>query len=326
MQEIKVTRMEAGQRMDKLLGKFLDAAPKSFLYKMLRKKNIKLNGKKADGKEILKEGDVLTLFLSDDTIAGFQKNPGKGSKEEKPAYKGPKLRHLYEDEDVLILNKPVGLLSQKAKPEDVSVNDYVIDVCTNTGVGFKPSICNRLDRNTSGIIVAGMSLEGLQTMSAMLRKRSVHKYYYTIVKGRVEKPRKIDGYLKKNEKNNTVTFSKKKEEGSDYIETQYTPLAWGKDATLLKVWLITGRTHQIRAHLASISHPVAGDYKYGNRKWNDALKREFGLHHQLLHSAELTFPDQMERCKALSGKTIIALPPAKFLKIKEALVGEYVFE
>jgi 23S rRNA pseudouridine955/2504/2580 synthase len=313
MRELTITKNEAGQRLDKLLSKYLDAAPKSFLYKMLRKKNIKLNKKKADGKEILKEGDLVALYLSDDTILEFQK-----AKKQAPKT-NLKLEHLYEDENVLILNKPVGVLSQKARPEDQTVNDYVLEVCKHTGATFKPSICNRLDRNTSGIIVAGVSLEGLQTMAELLKSREMHKYYLTIVKGQVVSGQRIEGYLKKNEKNNTVTFTKHKVNGADYIETQYEPVLIGKEATLLKVWLITGRTHQIRAHLASTGHPIAGDYKYGSRKWNDSLKKQFGLSHQLLHSTELVFPKNMSRCKELSGKTITAKPPKQFQDIQKVL-------
>jgi len=314
MRELNITKNEAGQRLDKLLGKYLDAAPKSFLYKMLRKKNIKLNQKKADGKEILREGDVVVLYLAEDTIKQFQKEKNIRNKKT-----NLKLEHLYEDEHVLILNKPAGLLSQKARPEDISVNDYVLECCERPGSMIKPSVCNRLDRNTSGIIVAGISLEGLQTMAELFKTRAVHKYYLTIVKGQVKSGDRIRGYLCKNEKTNTVTFSKKKSAGAVWIETQYEPITVGEEATLLKVWLITGRTHQIRSHLASIGHPIAGDYKYGDRKWNDSLKKRFGISYQLLHSSELVFPEQMERCHRLAGKTITAKPPALFMRVQSSL-------
>ena len=313
MKEILVTKNEAGQRLDKLLGKYLDAAPKSFLYKMLRKKNIKLNKKKADGKEILKEGDSIALFLADDTIAEFQKQKKQAKKT------NLKIKHLYQDENVLILNKPAGLLSQKAKPEDVSINDYVLEVASCDSKTFTPSICNRLDRNTSGILVAGVSLEGLQEMAKLLKSRQVHKYYWTIVKGEVSSAKKVKGYLKKDEKNNTVSLSQKESKDAVYIETSYRPLCSNGEATLLEVWLITGRTHQIRAHLASIGHPIAGDYKYGNRKWNDDLKKRFGLSWQLLHSKKLEFPASMQRCKKLQGKVIDAPLPENFKKIQKEL-------
>lgn len=313
MRELTITKNEAGQRLDKLLAKYLDAAPKSFLYKMLRKKNIKLNKKKATGKEILQEGDQVALFLADQTIEEFQKK--KAPKKQTNL----KLEHLYEDENVLILNKPAGLLSQKANPEDISVNDYVLEVSNHSGETFKPSICNRLDRNTSGIIVAGTSLEGLQTMAELLKSRKMHKYYLTIVKGNITSGKRIQGYLKKEEKRNTVLLSKGKIEGAVYIETEYEPLVATDEATLLKVWLITGRTHQIRAHLASIGHPIAGDYKYGDRKWNDRLKRRFGLSFQLLHAYELVFPKEMKRCHKLAGKTIQAAPPELFQTIRKSL-------
>lgn len=313
MRELTITKNEAGQRLDKLLAKYLDAAPKSFLYKMLRKKNIKLNKKKAVGKEILREGDQVTFYLSEQTIRDFQK------KQETKRKTNLQLEHLYEDENVLIMNKPAGVLSQKAHPEDISVNDYVLEICCHVDRTFRPSICNRLDRNTSGIIVAGISLEGLQTMADLLKSRQMHKYYLTIVKGTVSEAKTIKGYIKKDNQRNMATLSNRKTEGAAYIETWYEPLVVSEEATLLKVWLITGRTHQIRAHLASIGHPIAGDYKYGNRKWNDRLKREFGLSYQLLHAYELVFPKKMNRCQKLAGRIVRADTPKQFQKVQTGL-------
>ena len=195
MREFVITPNEANQRMDKYLGKLLKEAPKSFFYKMLRKKNIVLNDKKATGNEKLKTGDSIKLYLSDETFDKFA-----GARENVPALNQKKRNQwtleasvVYEDENVLFLNKPVGILSQKATPEDVSVNEYVIRYLLDTHAieekelqTFKPSICNRLDRNTSGLITAGKSLQGLQELSVWFRDRSVGKYYLCLVKGVLE--------------------------------------------------------------------------------------------------------------------------------------------
>lgn len=344
MQQIDVSKNEAGQKLLKLLGKYLDAAPQSFLHKMLRKKNITLNGKKADGTELLKETDRVCLFLSEETIASFRKGrtdtgvSDGGNKE--PEADLPTLAQLhrkekglaqitvvYEDEDVLIVNKPAGVLSQKAKPEDVSVNEWVLsylaekkELTTQQMQTFRPGICNRLDRNTSGLLLAGKSLVGLQTLSALLKERSVHKDYFCIVCGKVEHPRRLKGYLVKNEKTNKVTVSEgnKVAEG-DYIETEYTPVITSGAFTLLRVRLITGKTHQIRAHLAAEGHGLVGDNKYGSSGTNRELQKQFGLKHQLLHAAFLEFPEGMERCRALSGKRFFAPVPEQFLQIAKAL-------
>ena len=176
MQEIHISGNEAGQRLDKLLGKFLSDAPKSFLYKMMRKKNITLNGKKAEGSEKLKEGDCVKLFLSDETIAKFSGTVSDTAKAEQrvrqAAYREVKKQMpeiLYEDENILLFNKQPGLLSQRAKPSDISAVDCLIAYLLETGAltpemlrTFRPSVCNRLDRNTSGILAAGKSLAGAE--------------------------------------------------------------------------------------------------------------------------------------------------------------------
>lgn len=333
MKRIVVSKNEAGQKLLKLLGKYLNTAPASFFHKMLRKKNITLNGKKADGSEVLKETDEVCLFLSDDTIALFQKEANQGRLPERTD-RFPKedallsqITVVYEDDDVLILNKPVGVLSQKAKPEDYSVNEWVISYLLKKGSltkeglqTFKPGICNRLDRNTSGLITAGKSMTGLQTLSAMFKERTLHKDYFCIVKGRIDRKEHLKGYLMKDEATNKVTIQKEKTSAeAEYVETEYSPVHTTEQYTLLKVRLITGKTHQIRAHLAFSGHPLIGDVKYGNREINKKFAERYGLKSQLLHAAVLTFPDRMELCGALAGSVVAAPVPEQFAKIAKDL-------
>lgn len=315
MQELEVTANEAGQRLDKLLGKYLNQAPKSFIYKMLRKKNITLNGKKAAGNEKLENGDVVKLFLSDETI-------GKFSSVRAPEAAEKKLDILYEDAHILLLNKPVGMLSQKAKDSDTSAVEYLIRYLLDSGQitvrelqTFHPSVCNRLDRNTSGILAAGKSLAGLQELSLFFKERTIAKYYLCLVKGMVKGNASVNGFLYKNEQTNKVQVSKTEMPGSVPIETEYRPLCTKGDVTLLEVHLITGKTHQIRAHLASMGHPIIGDYKYGDRKINDWYQKQYGLKSQLLHAYRIRMPKSEGALGYLSGKEITAQPPGLFQKI-----------
>lgn len=346
---------EAGQRLDKYLGRYLAQAPKSFLYKMMRKKNITLNGKKCEGSEKLAAGDEIKLFFSDDTLEKFAgkgldevagsertvahqetsnnkvKDAGKISA--KDVAKIPALRKewiVYEDENILLLNKPVGMLSQKAEKTDVSAVEHVLaylrdksEVTEESYRRFHPSVCNRLDRNTSGLLIVGKSMAGLQGMSAVLKDRSLHKDYLCVVRGRIAEGCHIKGYLYKDEVKNVVQIHQKEVPGSLPIETWYTPLQYGKteggalvqEVTLLKVRLVTGRSHQIRAHLASIGHPILGDYKYGDRKTNDICKKKYGFNYQLLHAWKLTLPQMAGELSYLSGKEFTAKMPELFRKV-----------
>ena len=291
MKEIVINENEAGQRLDKL-----QEAPASFYYKMLRKKNIVLNDKKATGNEKLTAGDSVKLFLSDET---FEKFAGKRQTNDLAAsVPHISLEIVYEDHDVLAINKPAGMLSQKAKKEDISANEYILQYLLESGTitreslhTFKPSVCNRLDRNTSGILVAGKTLNGLQQMSKAFRERSMEKYYLAIVAGHISKPRRIEGFLKKDEKNNQVTILSEPSNDAKPIITEYRPLKLVGQVTLLEVHLITGRSHQIRAHLASIGHPVIGDTKYGNPRLNREFLKNAGVPHQLLHAYRLFLAD-----------------------------------
>ncbi|GAB5613726.1 RluA family pseudouridine synthase [Faecalimonas hominis] len=316
MQEIQIAANEAGQRLDKLLAKYLSEAPKSFLYKMLRKKNIVLNGKKASGNEKLVAGDSVKLFLSDETIQKF-------SREITVCKSNTKLDILYEDDDILLVNKPAGMLSQKAEAKDISLVEHLISYLLESGQltrenlkSFKPSICNRLDRNTSGLVVCGKSLKGLQTMGQLFKERTLKKYYRCIVAGNVTEKQYVKGYLIKDEKKNQVTVSDTYFPESQEIETEYRPIQQLKQGTLLEVHLITGKTHQIRAHLASQGHAIIGDYKYGSREINDRYKKEYQLSHQLLHAYRLEVPKTKE-LPQLSEKMFVAPLPKQFQKIIE---------
>lgn len=319
MQELHVTANEAGQRLDKLLAKFLNQAPKSFLYKMMRKKNIVLNGKKCTGNEKLKQGDSIKLFFSDETIEKFSAGTYVTPKKEKINM----LPIIYEDEQVLLMNKPVGVLSQKAKDSDVSAVEILINYLIETNQlskeqfrTFHPSICNRLDRNTSGILVAGKTLPALQEMNRFFKERTIAKYYRCLVKGRVIKNEDyIKGYLVKDQKTNKVSITKKKTEEGVPIETEYCVIQSNDEVSLLEVHLITGKTHQIRAHLASIGHPIIGDYKYGDKQINEMYRQEYGLKLQLLHAYRLEMPSSDGSLAYLNDKKFVAELPDKFIKI-----------
>lgn len=323
-----MNKNDAGQRLDKFLGKYLNEAPKSFIYKMLRKKNITLNGKKATGNELLSLGDEVKLFLSDETIDKFRSAV-------QIAYPVTKLDIIYEDEDLIFLNKPAGMLSQKADDKTPSMVEYLIGYLLSEKKiteadleRFKPSVCNRLDRNTSGLIAAGKSLAGLQFLSEQFKNRTMQKHYLTLVKGKVKIAEQIKGVLKKNSATNRVQIKKlshtgnvstQKVDGENYIETAYEPIGGNEDMTLLRVHLITGKTHQIRAHLASIGHPIAGDTKYGNPSFNQYFQKKYQLRHQLLHAHTLYFPEHSIGgvFEYLEDKEIKATIPEYFHNILE---------
>lgn len=306
MKQFTITPNESGQRFDKYLKKLLKNAGSGFLYKMLRKKNITLNNKKADGTEKLASGDLVQLFLSDETFDKFSGRERSDSEYLKlKSVDSGKLQVVYEDADIIIINKPSGMLSQKSAPEDISANEYILSYLICKGEineeqlkTFKPSVCNRLDCNTSGLLIAGKSLKGLQTMSKALKNRSVQKYYRCIVTGELRTKTHLKGYLSKDETRNKVTILSHvpPEEGEKYlpIETEYRPVTVANGYTELEVHLITGRSHQIRAHLASIGHPIIGDTKYGNRIVNELFRKEVHVHSQMLHAYRIVFEDGRE--------------------------------
>lgn len=324
MRQIEIKENEAGQRIDKFLHKFMPLAPSSFFYKMLRKKNITLNGKRAEGKEKLVKGDQVTFFLSEETISGFQ-NEKISTAEYQKAYKTLKgITVVYEDPGIMILNKPANVLSQKAKENDVSANEWLIgyllaanQITTEQLAAFKPAICNRLDRNTQGLLIGSKSLASGQAMNELIRLRRVRKFYRSFVKGRIDKEELLEGYLIKEEEKNKVRLVMEACEGASYIKTRYYPLKHFADRTLVEVELITGKTHQIRIHMAGTGHPILGDYKYGDRLWNEKYKAEYGIENQLLYACRLEFGKLEKPLRMLSGKTIIAPVPKEFTALME---------
>ena len=328
MREIRIGEAEAGQRMDKFLFRCLPGAGKSFLYKMMRKKNIVLNGKKATGSELLKAGDALKIFFSEETLEKFSASPGKAGsgRTEYPALDRSLI--VYEDSQILAVNKPAGMLSQKAGPADVSLNEYLDaylrkEASSLEAAGrFRPGVCNRLDRNTSGLVLAGKNPAAARELSAMLKERTVAKYYLCLARGDMPEGQRLSGYLEKDPAANRSEISDSPREGCSYIETAWEPLERYGSCTLLKVELVTGRSHQIRCHLAHTGHPVAGDVKYGDAGWNRKLKETAGLNRQFLHAWQAVFPETEGILKHISGKTLTAPLPADLEETLTQIKGQ----
>ena len=346
MREVIISEREEGQRLDRYLEKYMPDAPKSFFYKMMRKKNIVLNGKKVSGSERIQTGDQIKLFLADETIEGFRsgkkaqevdlgaqhlsqakrptngaqhlsqaKRPTNGARQmpqakrlEKGARQGkielqqghydrnlPPLQIVYEDAQFLVVNKPVGVLSQKADRNDRSIVEQITDYLADNAADdtFRPGICNRLDRNTSGLIVAGKTVRALQDMNKRFKERTICKYYLCVVHGSVSKKQYLKGYLEKDSRTNKVTVRQQPGPNSVPIATEYLPLQQGmyqgESFTLLQVHLITGKSHQIRAHLASIGHPLVGDVKYSTKRASAFDREQLHQRVQLLHAWQLIF-------------------------------------
>ena len=346
MREVIISEREEGQRLDRYLEKYMPDAPKSFFYKMMRKKNIVLNGKKVSGSERILTGDQIKLFLADETIEGFRsgkkarevdlgaqhlsqakrptngaqhlsqaKRPTNGARQmpqakrlEKGARQGkielqqghydrnlPPLQIVYEDAQFLVVNKPVGVLSQKADRNDRSIVEQITDYLADNAADdtFRPGICNRLDRNTSGLIVAGKTVRALQDMNKRFKERTICKYYLCVVHGSVSKKQYLKGYLEKDSRTNKVTVRQQPGPNSVPIATEYLPLQQGmyqgESFTLLQVHLITGKSHQIRAHLASIGHPLVGDVKYSTKRASAFDREQLHQRVQLLHAWQLIF-------------------------------------
>lgn len=307
MKEIRIDKDQKGQRIDRYLRKLLGKAPLSFLYKQLRKKNIVVNEKKVNEKYILEENDIVKIYFSDETVEKFKTV-------EKTPKTNIKINVVYEDENIIVMNKPVGLLSHAAKKnykEDNLVEgmiSYLInkgDYKAKRSSTFTPALANRLDRNTSGLIIGAKTYGALQELNRVQRSNKLEKFYKTVVVGRVEGEKIERAYFEKlANKDNQVRIFKNGSETSKEVVTGYRSLKVGEKYTLLEIDLITGRTHQIRAHLAYLKMPLVGDRKYGLPKVNKYFSEEYGLKNQLLHCYKLIFNGFVDDLAYLNGKVI----------------------
>lgn len=306
MREIIIDKNESEQRLDRFLKKYLAEAPQGFVYKMIRKKNIKVNDAKAQPETTIYEGDKIQLYLSEETIDKFI-----AKKEEIKSKLVPNI--IYEDDNIILINKPVGILSHGASKEfEENIVDSMISYLIEKGEfvpriqkTFTPSICNRLDRNTSGIIIGAKNYQSLKAINEAIKNGKVRKFYKTIVKGNIKKEFTAEGYLSKDEDKNRVTIHEDDSEGSKKIITVIKPLINKNGYSLLEIELITGRTHQIRGHLSSLGYPVIGDRKYGNREVNKKFNEKYSLNNQWLHGYKIEFNGLYDELDYLNGKVFI---------------------
>lgn len=313
MKQIEISANDAGQRLDRFLKKYLCRAPLSGIYRIIRK-DLKLNGRRAKEDIILSAGDVLSFYLMDEELEKLSEKRNR-----------PHIRRsfsvAYEDDDILVVNKPCGLLVHGAATEKKNtlsnqVIDYLIekgDYVPRLEKSFSPAPAHRLDRNTTGLVAFGKTTAAQKLLASAFAGKAgapgVRKFYKTLCRGRIDRELELEGYLIKDEKTNTVRVSKTECLGGRFIKTLVRPLLFNYKCSLVEVELITGRTHQIRAHLASIGHPVIGDPKYGSQRSFGAGRDSYA---QYLHAATLI----------INGKTINSELPDEFRLKAEELFGK----
>lgn len=290
MKEIIINKQNENQRVDKFVRKYLNEAPLSFIYRLFRKKDVKINGHYVKQDYIISSGEVLTLYVSDAQLEDFVK-----SKDIKKA----NLRYpiIYEDNNVLIINKPRGLLVHGDKNEKrLTLSNEVLNYLYFKGEydpkstnGFTPSPAHRLDRNTSGLVIFGKNMASLQLLEELFKdKTKLIKTYQALVVHNLYEQTEINSPLLKDPSSGTVKIASLKAGGLPAY-TIVTPFKQFEGYSLVNVTILSGRTHQIRVHLASISHPVVGDAKYGDYAINRSFKNEFGFENQFLHAYSLEF-------------------------------------
>lgn len=303
MKKVIVNKNDSGQRLDKFLTKFLKNMPQSMLYKSIRKKRIKVNGKKGDISYKLCEGDVIELYINDEFFGGEpQENAFMSMK--------VNINVVYEDKNILIVDKKPGMIVHEDDGEKVNtlinhIKAYLYqkgEYDPESEKTFVPSLCNRIDRNTGGMVIAAKTAEALRIMNEKIKNKEIRKFYLCLVSGHLKKKSgELTDYLVKNTDQNRVYIEKDAKNGGKKIVTRYKVLAENELTSLVEVELITGRTHQIRAHFASIGHPLAGDGKYGTNEFN----KKVGMKYQALYSYKLIFDFKDENALSyLNGKTI----------------------
>ena len=307
MKELSISSKQEGQRFDKFLLKHFNNAPKSFVYKMLRKKRIKLNGKKAEGNEIIHAGDTVQIYIADETEDKLR--------EEKEVFESKKqFDIIYEDSNIIIVNKPAGLITHAKTSDDKNtLIDQIIYYLYRTNsydpkndTGFTPALCNRIDTNTSGIVIAGKNAKALKAMNNAIKMREADKFYIAAVCGTLKGSGEFRGKLVKDGDSNIVKVSH--DGNGDYIITRYKSLVCKEGYTLLKIELVTGKSHQIRAHLKAEGFPIIGDRKYGNISENEYFRRKFKLSNQFLHAYEFEYKGNDDVLKDIKNIVFKAEP------------------